>query len=130
MPSRSSSSRSGSRTRGKSSSSLVTRPPASFTSTSTQAPTLNIKHETPSLFSSIKSGFGFAIGNRIASNIMGPSGKVFPEGEPSNHNDTRFDNSTPILNNNCEDIKKIYDNAIVSASLTEDIRKAYDKCIN
>jgi hypothetical protein len=47
---------------------------------------------------------------------------------PSN-NGTPFDNSKPILNNNCENIKKIYDNAIESDSLTEDIRKAYDKCI-
>jgi len=84
---------------------------------STLTPTYNIKHETPSLFSSIKSGFGFAIGNRIASNIMG-----------SSHNDTPFDNKR-ISSNNCEDIKKIYDRAIENASLTEDIRKAYDKCI-
>jgi hypothetical protein len=90
-----------------------------------QPQTLNVKHETPSLFSSIKSGFGFAIGNRIASNIMGPS--VHNQSNPFASDS--YSKSVTKGDDNCKDIEKIYNNAIEIGKVTDDIENLYNKCL-
>jgi len=79
----------------------------------------------PTLFDSVKQGFGFGIGSSIAHSFMGTN---------NNTHNTNTHTSKPYTNNNCETIKNEYNKCMLENKYNDpkntcyNLEKEYEQC--
>ena len=80
-------------------------------------------YKPPTLFDSVKQGFGFGLGSSIAHSIMSPKttqSPIVPEAPRA---------YTPYIEKKCDIIEKEFEKRNINLDCSEELVKEYNKCL-